>query len=301
MIRVLVTGSTGFVGCRLLKTLEKSEFEILVLSRLPHPDHETIVCDLGKEPVPESALEKVTTVFHLAGYAHDLHDTSQAEHLYETVNVGATVQLAELASQQGVKHFVFVSSVKAGGSAKHGYCMTEEDQGTPEGVYGRTKREAELRILEVGRQSGMSVSIVRSSLVYGPGVKGNMRMMLSGIEKGWFPPLPEIGNRRSMIHVEDLVRALLLVAIDERANGEIFIATDGQPYSSREIYEAMCHVLCKPVPQWHVPKLFFDILCMVHPKVRYKIKKLLGDECYSSKKLQSLGFKAEKSLMNMQD
>ena len=301
MIRVLVTGSTGFVGCRLLKTLEKSEFEILVLSRLPHPDHETIVCDLGKELVPESALEKVTTVFHLAGYAHDLHDSSQAEHLYETVNVGATVQLAELASQQGVKHFVFVSSVKAGGSAKLGSCMTEEDQGSPEGVYGRTKREAELRILEVGRQSGMSVSIVRSSLVYGPGVKGNMRMMLSGIEKGWFPPLPEIGNRRSMIHVDDLVRSLLLVAIDERAKGEIFIATDGQPYSSREIYEAMCHVLCIPVPQWHVPKLFFDILCMIHPKVRYKIKKLFGDECFSSKKLQSLGFKAEKSLMNMQD
>ena len=301
MIRVLVTGSTGFVGCRLLKTLEKSEFEILVLSRLPHPDHETIVCDLGKELVPESALEKVTTVFHLAGYAHDLHDPSQAEHLYETVNVGATVQLAELASQQGVKHFVFVSSVKAGGSAKFGCCMTEEDQGSPEGVYGRTKREAELRILEVCRQSGMSVSIVRSSLVYGPGVKGNMRMMLSGIEKGWFPPLPEIGNRRSMIHVDDLVRALLLVAIDERAKGEIFIATDGQPYSSREIYETMCHVLCIPVPQWYVPKLFFDILCMIHPKVRYKIKKLFGDECFSSKKLQSLGFEAEKSLMNMQD
>ena len=52
-----------------------------------------------------------------------------------------------------------------------------------------------------------------------------------------------------MIHVDDLVCALLLVANDERANGEIFIATDGQPYSSREIYEAMCHVLGKSIPQ----------------------------------------------------
>jgi UDP-glucose 4-epimerase len=50
--------------------------------------------------------------------------------------------------------------------------------------------------------------------------------MLSGIEKGWFPPLPETGNRRSMIHVDGLVRAILLVANDDCANGEIFIAKD---------------------------------------------------------------------------
>ena len=105
--------------------------------------------------------------------------------------------------------------------------MTEEDQGEPEGIYGKTKREAELILLEIGRQSGMQVSIVRPSLVYGQGVKGNLRLMLSWIEKGWFPPLPEVNNRRSMIHVDDLVRALLLVAGDDRANGEIYIATDG--------------------------------------------------------------------------
>ena len=57
------------------------------------------------------------------------------------------------------------------------------------------------------------------------------------------PPLPEIKNRRSMIHVDDLVRVLLLLAQDEHAYGEIFIATDGNPYSSREIYDAICHVL----------------------------------------------------------
>lgn len=90
-----------------------------------------------------------------------------------------------------------MSSVKAGGTAIAGQCMTEKIQGEPERIYGSTERKAELKLLEVGRQSGMQFSIVRPSLVYGPGVKCNLRMMLSGIDKGWFPPLPETGNRRS--------------------------------------------------------------------------------------------------------
>ena len=63
-----------------------------------------------------------------------------------------------------------------------------------QGVYGQTKREAELKLLEIGRQSSMRVSIVRPSLVYGVNVKGNLALMLRGVEQGWFPPLPETSN-----------------------------------------------------------------------------------------------------------
>ena len=298
-MRILITGATGFVGRRLLTLLEAYEYEICVLSRKPHPVYETVVCDLQSKVIPEDALTGIDTVFHLAGFTHDLRDASKVEHLYSAVNIDGTVQLAELAVHQGVQHFVFVSSVKAGGTAIAGQCMTEDNQGEPEGIYGRTKREAELMLLEIGRQSGMYVSIVRPSLVYGPGVKGNLRIMLSGIDKGWFPPLPETGNQRSMIHVDDLVRALLLVANDERANGEIYNATDGKLYSSREIYEHMCHVLGKSVPRWRIPKFLFDCAGSISSRIRYKIDKLFGDECYSSEKLQSLGFEAKKSLREM--
>ncbi|MBT5466980.1 MAG: NAD-dependent epimerase/dehydratase family protein, partial [Candidatus Marinimicrobia bacterium] len=136
------------------------------------------------------------------------------------------------------------------------------------------------------------VAIVRPALVYGPKVKGNLQLMCSGIEKGWFPPLPETGNRRSMIHVDDLVQALLLVAENSRANREIFIATDGKPHSSREIYEAMCRIVGKEVPHWSVPKFLFDLVGLMSPRIRYKVDKLLGDEYYSSEKLEALGFKA---------
>ena len=104
-----------------------------------------------------------------------------------------------------------------------------------------------------------------------------------------------------MIHVDDLVRVILLLAQDVRANGEIFIATYGNPNSSREIYDTMCHVLKKSAPKWSVPKFLFDFIGLMSPNLKYKVDKLLGDECYSSDELQSLEFKAQLSLREMNE
>jgi len=301
MTRYLVTGSTGFIGSRLLGLLNTIECDVRLLARSEVANYETIVCSLGQDGIPKHTLESVDTIFHLAGLAHDMQDPSKVEDVYRVINVEATIELAKLAVESGVKKFVFISSVKAEGGMASGKCINESDQNEPEGVYGKSKRDAELKLLKIGSESGMHVSIIRPSLVYGPNAKGNLQLMLSGIEKGWFPPLPETGNRRSMIHVDDLVRAILLVAEDDRANGEIFIATDGVPHSSREIYNAMCSALDKSIPKWSVPKLLFDMASLISPRIKYKLNKLLGDEHYSSAKLETLGFKAKKSLKDMNE
>jgi len=300
-LKWLVTGATGFVGSRLLQQLSDcvGMNQVTVLSRNQNPVYKTVISDLQSGSIPSNALEGINTVYHLAGYAHDLQDADSVAHLYQAINVDATVKLAQMAASSGVQRFVFVSSVKAGASAIAGRCVTEADQFEPEGIYGRTKREAELKVLEIGQQSGMHVSIVRPSLVYGPGVKGNLALMQAGAKKGWFPPLPETGNRRSMIHVDDLVRALVFVAENEQANGQIYIATDGVPHSSREIYEAICHSVGRAPRGWSVPKWLFDLASAMSSRVRFKLDKLLGDECYSSAKLEALGFKAEKGLMDL--
>ena len=301
MIKYLVTGSTGFIGNRLLGLLKTIDCDVRLLARSKVDNYETVVCNLGKDRIPKHTLESIDTVFHLAGFAHDMQDPSEVKHLYHAVNVEATVELARLAAVSGVKRFVFVSSVKAGGSPLSERCASEGDQGDPEGVYGKSKREAELKLLKIGKESGMHISIIRPSLVYGSNVKGNLKLMLAGIKKGWFPPLPETGNRRSMIHVDDLVRAIFLVAEDNRANGEIFIATDGKPYSSREIYSAMCNIVGRSVPKWSIPKFLFNMIAIISLKIRYKVDKLLGDECYSSKGLEALGFKAQRTLKEMNE
>ena len=294
-----VTGGGGFIGQRLVTALKCSDGGLRVLSRVKHPNYKTIVCDLQSEDIPNQALDNVNTVFHLAGFAHDMRNASEIADIYYKVNVSATVQLANLAVKAGVKRFIFVSSVKAGGNSTSKKCINENDQSDPEGIYGKTKREAELKLLEIGKESGMHVSIIRPSLVYGPNVKGNLQLMLSGVRAGWFPPLPETGNRRSMIHVDDLVRAILLIAEDKQANGEIFIATDGTPHSSREIYSVICNITGKPVPKWSVPKFLFNLIALTSPKIKYKVDKLLGDECYSSEKLEALGFKSKRTLKEM--
>ena len=301
MTKYLVTGSTGFIGSRLLGLLNTIECDVRLLARAEVNNYETVVCNLGQDRIPKHTLESIDTVFHLAGFAHDMQDPSKAKHLYHAVNIEVTVELARLAVVSGVKRFIFVSSVKAGGGLVSGKCINESDQNEPEGVYGKSKREAELKLLKIGNESDMHVSIIRPSLVYGPEVKGNLQLMLTGIKKGWFPPLPETGNKRSMIHVDDLVRAILLVANDDRANGEIFIATDGTPHSSREIYNAMCSALGKSIPKWSVPKFLFDMISLINPRIKYKLNKLLGDECYSSAKLEELGFKAQKTLKDMNE
>jgi UDP-glucose 4-epimerase len=298
MKNIFISGATGFIGQRLLGAMDTN---IRVLSRKRHPNYETVICDLKDEEIPDNALNGINIVFHLAGFAHDLRDSAGIQNNYQKINVDATIKLANLAVKSNVKKFVFISSVRAGGSPTFGECASEKDQKDPLGIYGKTKREAELRLLKISKESDMHVSIIRPSLVYGPGVKGNLQLMLAAIKKGWFPPLPETGNRRSMIHVDDLVQAVLLVAEDERANGQIFIATDGTPYSSREIYDTMRNILGQPDSKWNVPKVLFDIASLVNSRIKYKISKLLSDECYSSSKLEGLGFKANKSLRDMNE
>ena len=145
MIKYLVTGSTGFVGNRLLGLLKTIDCDVRLLARSKIDNYETVVCNLGQERIPKHTLESIDTVFHLAGFAHDVQDPNKVKNLYRAVNVEATVELAKLAVVSGVKRFVFVSSVKAGGSPLSEHCASEIDQSDPEGVYGKSKREAELK------------------------------------------------------------------------------------------------------------------------------------------------------------
>ena len=91
------------------------------------------------------------------------------------------------------------------------------------------------------------------------------------------------------------------VANNDLANGEIFHVTDGKTYSTREIYESMCFVLNKSVPNWIMPKIIFDIVSKFSPYFKNKIDKLLGDELYSSKKIESIGFKPKFTMKDMNE
>jgi nucleoside-diphosphate-sugar epimerase len=302
MNKIFITGASGFIGEKLVSAIDTKKNTLRALSRSKIPGIETVICNLQSEKISKDALKGVDIVFHLAGIAHDSSkQQDQQEDKYIAVNYRASEKLAELAVVSGVKKFIFLSSVKAGGNMLTGECMAESDEFEPEGIYGKTKRKAELKLLRIGSQSEMHVSIIRSALVYGPSMKGNLGAMLSGIEKGWFPSLPKISNQRSLVHIDDLVKAILLVAKDDRANGEIFIVTDGVPYSSREIYEVMRKILGKSIPKLYLPKFCFNLIAFFSLSFRYKVKKLFEDSYYSSRKINSIGFKPQRSLREMNE
>ena len=300
MSKIFITGASGFVGQKLVSAIDNKNNTLRVLSRRILPGLETVVCDLYSEDIPHNALKGVDIVFHLAGIAHDSESLKQDDQ-YINVNVKATEKLAKLAVISGVRKFIYLSSVKAGGNSQTVLTSNEHGHVEPKGIYGKTKREAELKLLEIGLQSGMHVSVIRSSLVYGPSMKGNLGMMFSGIKKGWFPSLPKVANRRSLVHVDDLVKALFLLASDIRANGEIFIVTDGVPHSSREIYEIMCTLSGRVIPKWYLPRAFFNFAAFFSVDIRRKVNKLFEDDYYSSEKIQSIGFKPQRSLKEMNE
>ena len=152
----------------------------------------------------------------------------------------------------GVRGFVFVSSVKAMGEGGEA-CLDERSGSRPSSSYGRAKREAEGDVLEWGQGGGRHAAVVRLPLVYGPYAKGNLARLIASIHGGWFPPLPEVHNRRSMIHVEDAAAAVLAAVQRAPASGRLYLATDGQCYSTVEICDAIRLALGRRPPRWSVP------------------------------------------------
>lgn len=197
-----------------------------------------------------AACARIETIFHCAGYAHAFRASDPDAHW--RINYEGTRNLLDAAAACGVRRFVFLSSVKAmpdPGTA----CADESFAGEPATPYGKAKRAAEEAVLEAGARTGMHVVNLRLAMVYGRGGRGNLERMARGIRAGWFPPLPETGNRRSLLHVEDAVAAMRLVAARPEANMATYIVADGAPHSGRQLYDAIRAALQLPPATWSVP------------------------------------------------
>ena len=299
-MKALVTGASGFIGERLCDLLIKKGHSVRAISRKKSYFEDSLVCDIEKDDLPLKAFDDIDIIFHLAGFAHDINGKSSNKHKYFSLNVDATMRLANLASLRKIKKFIFVSSVKAG-SFHNENILNYDLSDKLDGVYGISKRQAEILLLELTTSTSMNISILRPSLVYGPKVKGNLQAMQSAINRGWFPPLPKLSNCRSMIHVDDVARSLLFLALNDKTNGEIYIATDGKNYSSSDIYEKLCILLGKKIPSWRVPLFFLKFLTLISSNFNNKIQKIIGDEVYDSTKLENIGFKTVFTLSDLNE
>jgi len=305
-MKALVTGVSGFIGHTLATLLVNRGWEVIGSSR-----HTTSIhgvqwhhWDASAPPAP-TLLSGVDVIFHLAGKAHALSENPQHDSEYDAINYGGTKHLLQAANHQNISRFIYFSSVKAVGDVDGvmNNSVTQEAD-TP---YGRSKRKAERLLLESGLVA--QPVIVRPAMVYGSTHKGNLPRMIRAINTGLFPPLPDAGNQRSMVHVHDVAHAALLLADHPEAAHNIYIVTDGHDYSIHQIQRWIYEALHRSAPTWTVPLPLMTLAARLgdgietfsgrrFPLTTDTLNKLIGDARYNSEPLQQLGFKARHSLQS---
>lgn len=308
-MRILVTGADGFAGHPLVEYLAKSGHQVVAALRRPlfRPFPEgtatRIVGDLTDPTAGwEHACDGIDAVAHLAGRAHVMDDPAAAASVYEAVNRDGTVRLARIAQRQGVKRFVFVSSVKAMGEATPpGIAWTEDTVPHPEDPYGRSKLEAEQALQRMHAESGFPFVILRPPLMYGPGMKGNLLTLLNAVRRGWPLPLGNVDNRRSLLDVHRFAEAIERALTHPAAQGKLFLVADKVPISIVELVTAMATAAGRPARLFAFPRFFWNLAAHL-PYAGPRIRRLSGSLVLDARKIQAeLGWQpAESPLTGLQ-
>lgn len=237
-MKILLTGSSGFVGNYFINKY-KGKYDIKRFSFL-HDD------------IASLSLEDFDAVFHLSALVHQMSGASVEE--YEKVNVTQTLELAKKAKEVGVKQFVFMSTVKVYGEETD-LPYSENSECYPQDEYGKSKLKAENELKKL-ESDDFKVSIIRTPIVYGYGVKANIKNLINLVKKMPVLPFGKINNKRSMVYIGNLSH-LVDVIIEKKASG-VFLASDDSPLSTSKLIELIAKHLDKKVYLIKVP--FFAIL-----------------------------------------
>ena len=165
-MKILVTGSDGFIGNYACSYLKARGHEIIFHKRSGKKKKNTLICDFTNDLPEVSQLVNIDTVLHLAGVAHDVEGEIKKE-LFFKINAEKALNLAELCAEAGVKKFIFISSVKAS--------LLERDSRKEASIYALSKKRGEDLLRKFSKLTNMEINIIRPALVYGPGVKGNLK------------------------------------------------------------------------------------------------------------------------------
>lgn len=222
---LMITGASGFIGSNFIERY-KDKYNIIPV-------------DLLKIKPEEIDFRGVDTVLHLAALVHQMKGAPREK--YFEVNTELTRQVAEEAKKQGVRHFVFYSTVKVygydGDLYNHNIILNEESECKPmNDPYGESKWEAE-KILRRLEDDNFKIGIIRPPMVYGKGVKGNMESLIKLVKMLPILPFNYDKNRRSLVNIENLMYLTALV-IDKEASG-VFLPLDEKNISLKEIVEGI--------------------------------------------------------------
>ena len=249
-MKLLITGASGFIGNYFLQQYRK-KYTIETFSFL-------------QENFNNLDLLKSDVVIHLSALVHQMGGAPQEE--YERINIKQTLDLAKKAKKSGVKEFIFMSSVKVYGEESDS-AYSEQTLCSPKDPYGESKLKAEneLRKLE---DENFKVAVIRTPIVYGYGVKANIKNLVSLVEKIPVLPFAKIKNKRSMIYIGNLAYFIDII-IQKQASG-IFLVADKRALSTSELIELIALALGKKVYLIKIP-LFESLLKRVKPSFHKRL------------------------------
>ncbi len=288
MERVLVTGASGFIGRSLVPALNRAGYFVRAVTRqnaMLAGAHESVtISDLSKPIVWAPIVNGMDAVIHLAGIAHA--DSNISDHLYDRVNRIATQELVSAAQACRLKHFIFISSIRAQSAAYAERVLSEADEPRPTDAYGRSKLGAELAV----RESGVPFTIFRPVVVYGPGAKGNVALLLRLAALRCPLPLGGFKNLRSLLAVTNFVDAIRFSLQHGATIGETYLIADGEALSMAEILGTLREAYGHNWPLISVPPKAFELILKAIGLKAYWYR-LGGDLVVSTTKLKGTGWR----------
>ena len=270
MKHILITGASGFIGKRFLE-YNQEKFEIQTVS-------------LQNIDVAKIDFIKIDAVVHLAGKAHQMEKIN--DEIYFDVNYKLTKNLADAAKQAGVRHFIFMSSIKVFSESSNGIINEKSICNPINDPYGQSKLKAE-QYLQSIEDENFTVSIIRPPLVYGKGVKGNLIKFLELANKPFPLPFKNLKNKRSMVFIDNLIE-LINCVIGKKLSG-IFLAGDENPISTEKLISEIRFNLDKNANLFEMPSFLLKILKKYKPEL---VSRLFGSfEIDTTNTNQRLNFK----------
>lgn len=270
-MKFLVTGATGFIGSRLACRLAEAGEDVVGFARETSSKEriaELEKCgvkiyygDLAIKETLAGLPKDIDFIYHLAATIdHSIEDYG----VFYGANVITTKNLAEVYLRQGIKNFVFTSSIAVIGRPKTKTDIVDESvECNPITPYGKSKREAELFLLDHFKKYGFPVTVLRPPTVYGPGGHDGFLEMVRFVERKITSRMPifHFGAGETLVtfcYVDNLVDALIL-AKDVKEKGEIFHIDDGRPYTDKEILDTISAVLGEKPMNLYIPKILFKL------------------------------------------
>lgn len=246
-MKVLVTGANGFVGRHLVPRLAEAGYQVRSLVRAHGAAHgtEVVVGSLPDPALCRLLCQDVQAVIHTAGVAH----VNTGRQTLREQNFDATLQLAAAAREQGVRKFIFLSSSKARYPAHS--------------AYARVKAETEAALRQMHAPGTFEVVCVRPALVYGKGMRGNLRSLLRVLARRRLPVFPSSTNPLGMISVEDLCRALVAALDAGTLPDRAWDIADGTRYTLDSLVTDVRRCLHYGAPALALPRWLFHALAVV--------------------------------------